>query len=282
MTTIKRTALALVAILGIAAGLSTLVVSPILHAQTALTATTLTAAVGVTDRTIAVTSATNFAANSVVVVDGEAMTVQTSYVSGLVIPVTRGRSGTAVVAHASGTAATVGLPSYFSSSPPPAGPCTSTAEVALPRFVIAPTVGASVGIGVYNCAGATSTTQTWQRYSQDGYPAFPQPLASGRANVPPVYTTSTAIVVQPGVTYVGSGGALAMTLVNPTLLQNGMVMMIVASTAQAHTVTYTAGFGGGTTARDVATFGGAINDALIIYADNLVWWVWSTRNVTLG
>lgn len=234
-----------------------------LVAQATVTSTTLSAAVSATATRIAVASATGFSAGRIVVVDKEAMGVST--VSGTNITVSRGTQGTAAAAHASGTVAYVGPPNYFSQSDP-AGPCVATAEVALPRIVL--------GSGnIYDCKSSE-----WVVYRRAGIRA----VSSGRNDGGTTYTAAGALTIQPGVSFIGSGGALAMTLANPTKEQNGMIMMIIASTAQAHTVTYTAGFGGGTTARDVGTFGGAINDALIIVAFNEVWWVISTRNVTLA
>jgi hypothetical protein len=61
-----------------------------------------------------------------------------------------------------------------------------------------------------------------------------------------------------------------------------MVMIIMATNASAHTVTYTAGFNGGTTARDVATFAAAIGNNLVIIAFNGVWWLVSQIGITLA
>lgn len=58
-------------------------------AQTDINDTTLNGAITATTQNIVVTSATGFAANAVIYVDGEFMTVRTSYVSGTTIPVIR-------------------------------------------------------------------------------------------------------------------------------------------------------------------------------------------------
>lgn len=84
----------------------------------AATTTTLASAVAVTDVSIVVTSATGFAANSSLIVDGENMRVGSSYVSGTTIPVSRGRDGTATKAHVSGANITVELGSDLSGPPP--------------------------------------------------------------------------------------------------------------------------------------------------------------------
>lgn len=65
----------------------------------ALTRTTLSSAVAVTDTSIVVASATGFAADRIVRIDQEYMVVQKNYTSGTTIPVRRGQMGTANVAH---------------------------------------------------------------------------------------------------------------------------------------------------------------------------------------
>jgi len=66
----------------------------------ALTATTLSSAVALTDKSIVVASATGFAAGAYVKVDGEFMQVDKSYTSGsTTVPVLRGRDGSAQAAH---------------------------------------------------------------------------------------------------------------------------------------------------------------------------------------
>lgn len=254
-------------------------VAPLVHAQATTTQTTLAATATATQNFIVVTSATGFAAGRVVVIDGEAMRVAGSYSSGTTIPVVRAGSPTP---HASGAVVFAGPPNYFSSVEP-VGPCTSTNEVALPRVVIN-TNSTPSSVSVFNCQGASSTTERWQRYMLDGYPAFQFASIGGTqaAAAPPTYTGAGAIALIPGVSFIGSAGALAMTLANPALYQNGMVMIIYASTAQAHTVTYTAGFFGTTTSSDVCTMGGAIGDNLVIYAQNGTWRALSTRNCTIA
>lgn len=236
-------------------------------AQATVTETTLSAAITADGRSqlLSVTSATSFAVGSVVQVDNEAMDI--TAVSGTTITVRRGTQGTRIFAHASGAVARVGLPSYFSTVTP-AGVCTSTAEVALPRIVL-PANG-KPGIDVFQCSNSV-----WARYSTSGTPDF------GVGLLGTTYTVAGAITIAPGQHFI-NGTTLAMTLANPTTAQNGMIMVITATNASAHTVTYTAGFNGGTAARDVATYGGAIGDNMVIIANAGVWWVISTRNVTLA
>lgn len=97
-----------------------------------------------------------------------------------------------------------------------------------------------------------------------------------------VLADSGAVTIADGRVFLTKATASAITIDNPPVAMNGATLHIISTTAAAHTVTYTAGFGGGTTARDVATFGGAINDGMVIVAHNGTWQISSTRNVTLG
>lgn len=105
-------------------------------AQTALTSTTLSAAV--TDpqaRSIVVASATGFTARTTVLyVDRELM--QIVAVSSTTITVQRGAIGTRATTHASGATVYVGAPSYFINYDK-AGTCTRGNEVVLPQVNIA-------------------------------------------------------------------------------------------------------------------------------------------------
>ncbi len=83
-----------------------------------------------------------------------------------------------------------------------------------------------------------------------------------------------------GQVMVTKAGVCAMTL--PTPAGDGCELVIIAATANAHTVTYTGGFGGAGTGQDVATFGGAINDSLHLRSYNNLWYVVATRNVTVA
>ncbi len=79
----------------------------------ALTTTTLSAACAAADEQLTVTSATGFAANSIVKVDQEFMQILSTYSSGTTIPVRRGINGTFPLAHPSGANATAGAASDY-------------------------------------------------------------------------------------------------------------------------------------------------------------------------
>lgn len=98
-----------------------------------------------------------------------------------------------------------------------------------------------------------------------------------------VASADGAIAVKSGIVAITKGTAAALTLASPTdVTDDGKRLLITATTAAAHTVTLTAGFNGGSTGTDVATFGGAIGDNMEIVAYGGKWLVVSLRNVTLG
>jgi hypothetical protein len=96
------------------------------------------------------------------------------------------------------------------------------------------------------------------------------------------YSANGAIAIAPGVAKLTKGTAGAFTLAAPAAGDEGTVMIITSQTAAAHTVTLTEGFNNGGSGADVATFGGAIGDNMVIVAVNAHWNVVSLRNVTLA
>ena len=87
------------------------------------------------------------------------------------------------------------------------------------------------------------------------------------------YSASGAINVRPGKHIILGGAARAMTLALPALDQDGMELVIVGGSAQAHTVTSTGGFNAGGTASDVATSQAAIGETLHLVASGGYWLV---------
>lgn len=251
---------------------------PSLIAQAIINTTTLSADLpapvqGSPAQRISLTSGSTVAVGQDIYVDAELMTILSATNTTTQWNVNRGQDGTAARAHASGAQAFTGPSSYFRNNNP-VGPCVSTSLVARPY------IRATEG-NIYDCAPVStltgSTAATWALYLKNGYPAYTSDRYTGW-----VYATAGAITIQPGVQFIGSSGALAMTLAAPAKWQDGLVMVLQASTAQAHTVTYTAGFYGNTTSSDVATFGGAIGDNLVIYATNGAWRIQSLKTVTIG
>lgn len=90
------------------------------------------------------------------------------------------------------------------------------------------------------------------------------------------------IPVQNTLVLVQKAGVCAMTLAAPTTAQDGLEVTILSATANAHTVTYTAGFYGDTTSSDVATFAAKVGASMTIKAQGGKWGVVSLANVTLA
>ncbi|HZL96160.1 MAG TPA: hypothetical protein VFB99_21055 [Vicinamibacterales bacterium] len=100
----------------------------------ALTRTTLSSAVATEDTSIVVASATGFAADRIVRVDGEFMVVQKSYSSGTTIPVRRGQLGSANKAHVATAGVVVGTASD-DWDPPGVGAVVNNMVAGRPRII---------------------------------------------------------------------------------------------------------------------------------------------------
>ena len=98
------------------------------------------------------------------------------------------------------------------------------------------------------------------------------------------YSVSGAIAIpnQNSIIVLDKAGVAAMTLAGPAADQDGLEVTILSATAQAHTVTYTAGFYGDTTSSDVATFAAKAGASMTILARGGTWGVKSLANVTLA
>lgn len=89
-----------------------------------------------------------------------------------------------------------------------------------------------------------------------------------------------AITISNGIVELTKAGASAITLALPDA--NGLVMMISSKTAQAHTVTIEDGLHGLGAGEDVATFGGAIDDCIILASVGGYWVQVANVNVTVA
>lgn len=107
----------------------------------ALTTTTLTSAVAVNDTSIKVASATGFVSGMLIIIDQEEMQVAQGYVSGLSIPVLRGRDGTVTAAHAITANVNVELASDAGS---PVGQATTQFPMGRYRTVLSATTAGAI------------------------------------------------------------------------------------------------------------------------------------------
>lgn len=92
-----------------------------------------------------------------------------------------------------------------------------------------------------------------------------------------------AITVQNGLVAITKATACAGTLADPVAtVDDGKMLIIVATTAAAHTISNTTGFNGAGASGDLATFGGAIGDGLVLIAYQGKWYIVNSINITLS
>lgn len=100
-----------------------------------------------------------------------------------------------------------------------------------------------------------------------------------------VLAANGAITIKSGVVLLTKAdGAVAATLAAPTpTTDDGKILYIVSTTAQAHTITATTiGFNAADASGDVATLGGAIGDGLVVVAYQGEWYVLANTNATIA
>lgn len=92
-------------------------------------------------------------------------------------------------------------------------------------------------------------------------------------------TDDGAITIPSGLVVLNKAGVIAATLAAPQ--GDGLVLMIVSETAQAHTVDLaTSGVNAGSA--DVGTFGGAVGDGVILVSHGGHWYTFAKTNVTFA
>lgn len=92
-----------------------------------------------------------------------------------------------------------------------------------------------------------------------------------------------AITIKHGLVVLTKAGVAAMTLAAPTAgTDDGKTLLIVAITANAHTVTIANGLSGAGAGADVGTFGGAVADRVMLVAYNGAWYPVVNVNVTFA
>lgn len=114
-------------------------------------------------------------------------------------------------------------------------------------------------------------------------------LDSGLADTPTLAAADGAISVKSGLVIITKATAAALTLAAPTAGaisrggDDGKQLYIISNTAAAHTVTQTTpGYNSAGTAGDVATFGAAIGNNLVLRAYNGAWLVESVIGATIA
>lgn len=177
--------------------------------------TTLSAAVGKNDTTVLVAAVTNVIAGNLLQIDNEMMKILSVPAAATTpVPVLRGQEGTAQVSH------------------------SATAQVLLganPSNLVSGDWGQAQAGAVSVATKPTVRTRQVTNYA-----------AAGAITLPPPGSDGVAIL--------DGTSTLAMTLANPSVLNDGDKLTIIANGKAAHTVTYTAGVGNGGSTMDVGTF----------------------------
>ena len=112
------------------------------------------------------------------------------------------------------------------------------------------------------------------------------PQLSGDANTTmaavPVedYLVSGAITLTAGIAYLTKAGVGVMTLADP--VEDGLILTITSTTAQAHTVTAATGINDLGASGDVGTYGGAKGDGMTLTSRSGQWYVLANQNVTIA
>jgi hypothetical protein len=135
--------------------------------------------------------------------------------------------------------------------------------------------------GINEVEGETATGQPNEAWNLDQLDAA---IAALQDRVPAAaadYVASGAITQKSGLVTLSKAGVAVMTLADPaTPADDGKVLRVVSTTAQAHTVATIAGISGG--ANHKATFGGAIGDMLNLIAVQGKWYLLPSINQTLS
>lgn len=108
------------------------------------------------------------------------------------------------------------------------------------------------------------------------------PVDAARVTLGVDTTLSSTDFVQDTTFVLTKAGVCAITLGAPSKAQNGVRIGFRSNTANAHTVTYTAGFYGDTTSSDVATFAAKVGASCTFEANGGAWGVLTLANVTLA
>jgi hypothetical protein len=206
----------------------------------AITATTLSAAVGLTDTTVLLASITGVTTPSFqtgsgityLFIDQELLLVMNAPAAATSpVLVKRGMGGTIQATHVSGSQVQVGLPSDFTPFVEAIGPSLTTRQT----------------------EGSLNWPATFLSGSTDAIPA----------GVAGFYVVKTA-------------GVNAMTLAAPTVAQEGNIITVQSDTTNAHTITATSLFANGQALKTTATFPAFRGAVIQLRVCNLVYHVLST------
>lgn len=111
-------------------------------------------------------------------------------------------------------------------------------------------------------------------------------LTGGHQDAVQAASADGAVTIAPKTVFITKAGVAALTLADPTATtHDGIRIIFIATTANAHTISNAAGsgfFSSGGSGKDIATLGGAIGDRFGVIAYQGKWYVIDTLNATLG
>lgn len=205
--------------------------------------TTLSAAVGVNDQSVLLASITGVVLGVSIMIDGEEMKVigPVPTVATVPVPVLRGQEGTFNQAHPVSAQAKV----MTRPSATSAGDYSNTGAPG------------SLGLGI-------PAAPVWERKSYS---------VAGAITLPSIGNHMIAEL--------NGVAALAMTIANPSIGQDGSRLIVLANGKAAHTVTYAAGFGNVGATADVVTMAAAQAQGLEYVASG-GFWVFSGINTAVA
>ncbi len=156
------------------------------------------------------------------------------------------------------------------------GPCTRAMIVYLPAIYVNLGIKRDCDVGGTLAAGQAGV---WIDYAPAAGLDYPSP------NPPINLATNGALSVSSGVYVITKAGVLAVTLAAPTAtVQDGMIIMLTSTTANAHTLTATSLLdnGGSGVPYTTATFGAHAGAYIRLKAYQGLWYVLDSSNVTLS
>lgn len=251
-------------------------------AQTVTPNTTLCAAVTATATSVCLTSTTGVVNQTGLYIDNEYLLVllsnsQVLAASNAIVPVSRNNrfSGSGPTAHSNSAVVFVALTPGSAIVPGSNGFASGTTlrdvgPCVRGSFIYLPIVYPDLNV-IRDCQNSV-----WTDFNEGlGQKRSPIPLSLIAAN--------GALGVGTGRYVITKAGVAAMTLAAPTAgLQDGTVIVITSSTANAHTVTATGLFQDGSTTVNVATFAANAGASLTIMAYNGKWVVISQNQITFS
>lgn len=158
------------------------------------------------------------------------------------------------------------------------------------RVTVVPATGTLIGV-IRGIDGTAVVAHNILAIMTTGLFSDLQPVAQGKFVTFPAdetqqvtYSVTGAIAVptQNTQVFLNKAGVAAMTLAAPAKGQDGLILTITSTTAQAHTVTATALYSTGTASVNLATFAANKGSGMVLMAAGGLWSVMSATGITFS